>query len=215
MTKTLLAAAGLSAMAGLALAASASDDVAVEALIKIQHDRVDRVPGEPSAFFELPRNLAEKMRDDGILRILDVVDTSQLQTLGTAEQVGSALSADAAMVDTSTLTTFADVADLVKLDQVTQALQAEQAKSAELVQALADVNAQLADTKLQLEAAQATFVLADGGAVLDTAALGEVVGAGGDAPAGDQAAAGDAPAGDAGGDTTTAAKGKGTKATKA
>jgi hypothetical protein len=240
MTKTLLAAAGLASIGGLALAASASESVAVEALIKIQHDRVDRVPGEPSAFFELPRKQAEDMESQGILRILDVVDTSQLQTLGVVEQAGSALSADAAVVDTSTLTTFADVGDLVKLDQVTAALQAEQAKSAELGLALAAAQAKLADTTQQLEAAQATFVLGTGPADVAVAELGTVVGdvaAGGTATdAGAYMAEGDvamfvAPTGDAqadaaeGTDTantaaaeatdTPATKGKGAKATKA
>jgi hypothetical protein len=215
MTKTLLAAAGLASMTAVALAAS--ELVAVEALIKIQHDRVDRVPGEPSAFFELPRNLAEKMRDDGILRILDVVDTSQL--------VQPAAAADMAVVGggTGALTTLADVGDFINQDELfkvlqaehaelsialqterdvscnlTLAHQAEQAKTAELTQALAAANEQLVEVQKQLEAAQATFVLSPGTTALaGDQALGDVVG---DAAGGDVKGADDVGLGDAGGD---------------
>lgn len=238
MTKTLLAAAGLASMAGLALAASASDSVAVEALIKIQHDRVDRVPGEPSAFFELPRKQAEDMERLEILRILDVVDTSDLTALPDAGASGSDLAAGQAL-SVGSAVTFADVGDLVKLEQVTAALQAEQAKSAELSQALADVNAKLAETTQQLEAAQATFVLGTGPADAAVGALGAVVGDVAADPAAGTATDADAymaegdiamfvaPTGDAQADATegtdtasattetTATKGKGAKATKA
>lgn len=232
MTKTLLAASGLAAMTAVALAAS--ELVAVEALIKIQHDRVDHVPGEPSAFFELPRQQAETMEGQGILRIVDVVDTSQLQALGVTEQSGSALSADAAVVDTNTLTTFADVGELVKLDQVIAALKDEQAKSSELGLALAAERGKLAELTQQLEDAKAIFVLGAGPADVAAGELGTVVGdvaaAGTATDAGADLAGGDAVAdasGDAQADTaesadtastatdTPAAKGKGAKATKA
>lgn len=204
MNKTPLATASLLAVSGLALAAAAVENVPVEALIKIEHDRLDRLPDTPSAFFELPRQQAKNMEDAGILRILDdVLDINEQLAPGAADAADAAASFSPGAADQTV--TFADVGDVVAREATERALAAEQAKSAELaaalqaVQANADAaanalqveqaktteladalntaNAQLADLAEQLKAAQATFVSSETPASTDELKVAAIDGA--------------------------------------
>lgn len=177
-------------------AVMAAQMVAVQALLTIDHDGQRRYPDTPSAFFELPRGQAEKMEEDGVLKILDVIDADQLDgaVLVGGENGGTSDAGPGSVM------TMADVGDILRADELAKLLQAEQDKNQSLSLDLISTQDQLQALNAQLaELQQAHDRLKSAAETAATSAAGDV-----STPAASQT--GDAPGAGAGDATAAVTK---------